>query len=160
MKKEVISGKPDKLLCWKPLHKLCCSMMSCWLRRLCRNGPIFFRKSGWGTIYSSRFVMKMFAPNRTRYLLSGDEAFVKRPLFANLGVRLKFQSSKYSLYSCGLNFRLSWSWPKLNIFQRSRVGSIWGVAPWGTSVRGVQSSGFRGCELWWLVTIQVVRFTS
>ena len=138
MKKEVISGKPDKLLGWKSLHKFCCSMTSCWLRRLCRNGPIFFTKSGWGTIlmkvakstfekftiplgttrftrfYDSRFricVMTVFDPDRTRYLLSGDEAFVKRPLFANLGVRLKFQSSKYSLYSCGLNFRLPWSWP-------------------------------------------------
>jgi len=32
---------------------------------------------------------------------SHEETFEKRPLLANLGVRLKFQSSKYSIYSCG-----------------------------------------------------------
>jgi len=31
----------------------------------------------------------------------GHETFAKRPLLANLGVRLEFQSSKYSIYSCG-----------------------------------------------------------
>ncbi len=29
------------------------------------------------------------------------ETFEKHPLLANLCVRLKFQSSKYSIYSCG-----------------------------------------------------------
>jgi len=40
MEKGVISGKLDKLLYWKSLHKFCCSMTSCWLRRLYRNGSI------------------------------------------------------------------------------------------------------------------------
>ena len=35
-------------------------------------------------------------------------------------VRFKFQSSKYSIYSCGWNFRLPWTRTKITIFQRSR----------------------------------------
>jgi len=31
----------------------------------------------------------------------------------NLGVSLKFQSSKYPIYSCGWNFGLPWNWTKL-----------------------------------------------
>ena len=51
---------------------------------------------------------------------------------ANLDVRLKFQSSKYLIYSCGWNSRLPWSWLKLNIFQRSlwmarRIGHEFGI---------------------------------
>ena len=51
MKQDEISRKLDNLLCWKSLHKFCCSMTNCWLRRLCRNGPIFFTRSGWDTIW-------------------------------------------------------------------------------------------------------------
>ena len=42
------------------------------------------------------------------------------PLLPNIRVRLKFRFSKYDAYSCGRNFRLPWSWPKLNHFKGTK----------------------------------------
>ncbi len=83
-----------------------------WLRIMTRHGQ---RRQSFLASYRTSFILP-----------PPKETFAKRPLLANpplvtvqVGVRLKFQSSKYLIYSCGWDFRLPWSWLKLNIFQRS-----------------------------------------
>ena len=51
------------------------------------------------------------------------EPVPKRPILANLCVKLKFQSSKYSMYSCGWNFRLPWPWANWNVLKLALIDS-------------------------------------
>ena len=64
----------------------------------------------WGKANSGKWwPARMFKQIRAEKNPKGNEIFEKRHFMPDFCVRLKFQSSKYSIYSCGWNFRLPWT---------------------------------------------------
>jgi len=71
----------------------------------------YFQREGFPAIEFSDSLLVLYRPSL------GDLCITA--IFPWCGVKLKFQSSKYSIYSCGWNFRLPCLTKKCRILQRS-----------------------------------------